>query len=131
MGLGLAPDSREAVRETLLLAEEYMAALGKSFFEELSRKRLSDAAVEEYISLLMPVDSGASAATEKGILKLREDIRKRYYHAPNVKGMRKNGYRFVNAVTDFATYASPRRETGNYREALFNRTMEGNPVTDI
>lgn len=119
----------EAAGKTLLLAGEYMAALGKSF-EELSRKRLSDAAVEEYISLLLPVDSGASAATEKGILKLREDIRRRYYHAPDLKGMGKNGYRFVNAAADFATHASPRRETKNYQEALFNRTMEGNPLTD-
>lgn len=119
----------ETAGETLLLAEEYMAALGKSF-EELSRKRVFDAAVEEYISLLLPVDSGASAATEKGILKLREDVRKRYYHAPDLKGMGKNGYCFVNAVADFATHASPRRETRNYRETLFSRTMEGNPVTD-
>ena len=29
-----------------------------------------------------------------------------------------NAYRFVNAISDFATHAKPLRETKNYRENL-------------
>lgn len=44
--------------------------------------------------------------------------------------MEKNAYRFLNAVSDFATHAKPLRETANYRENLFAATMEGNPLID-
>ena len=44
--------------------------------------------------------------------------------------MGKNGYRFVNAVSDFATHAKPLRETANYRENLFARTVDGNALID-
>ena len=44
--------------------------------------------------------------------------------------MEKNAYRFLNAVSDFATHAQPLRETATYRENLFARTMEGNPLID-
>ena len=44
--------------------------------------------------------------------------------------MGKNGYRFVNAVSDFAIHADPIRRTRNYDENLFLRTVEGNPIID-
>jgi len=42
----------------------------------------------------------------------------------------KNAYRFLCAVSDFATHAKPLRETANYKENLFARTMDGNPLID-
>ncbi len=119
----------EDARETLFMAEDYMNELGKGF-EDLSRKRLTDVAVEEYIQELLPVADDASETTEKNILRLRKDMAARYYDAPDLQGLRKNGYRFINAVSDFATHAAPIRRTKNYQETLFNKTMEGNPLTD-
>lgn len=119
----------EEAKETLFMAEDYMSQLGKEF-DGLMKKRLSDAAVEEYISLLLPIGGDASQTTEKNVLRLREDIRNRYYYAPDLKNMGKNAYRFINAVSDFATHAKPLRQVKNYQETLFNKTMEGNPVTD-
>ena len=119
----------EDARETLFMAEDYMNELGKGF-EDLSRKRLTDAAVDEYIKELLPIADDASETTEKNILRLRKDVATRYYDAPDLQGLRKNGYRFINAVSDFATHAAPIRRTRNYQENLFNKTMEGNPLTD-
>ena len=119
----------EDARETLFMAEDYMNELGKGF-EDLSRKRLTDAAVDEYIKELLPIADDASETTEKNILRLRKDVATRYFDAPDLQGLRKNGYRFINAVSDFATHAAPIRRTRNYQENLFNKTMEGNPLTD-
>lgn len=119
----------EDARETLFMAEEYMNELGKGF-EDLSRKRLTDAAVDEFIKELLPIADDASETTEKNILRLRKDVATRYFDAPDLQGLRKNGYRFINAVSDFATHAAPIRRTRNYQENLFNKTMEGNPLTD-
>ncbi len=119
----------EDARETLFMAEDYMNELGKGF-EDLSRKRLTDAAVDEFIKELLPIADDASETTEKNILRLRKDVATRYFDAPDLQGLRKNGYRFINAVSDFATHAAPIRRTRNYQENLFNKTMEGNPLTD-
>lgn len=119
----------EDARETLFMAEDYMSELGKGF-EELSRKKVSDAAVEEFIKELLPIADDATSTMEKNVMRLRNDIRKRYFYAPDLQGVRKNGYRFINAVSDFATHAAPIRRTKNYQENLFNKTMEGNPITD-
>ena len=119
----------EDARETLFMAEDYMSELGKGF-EELSRKKVSDAAVEEFIKEILPIADDATSTMEKNVMRLRNDIRKRYFYAPDLQGVRKNGYRFINAVSDFATHAAPIRRTKNYQENLFNKTMEGNPITD-
>ncbi len=119
----------EDTKETMYRAEEYMSGLGKAF-DVLSRKKVTDAAMNEYVSMLLPIADDASQIVEKNVLKQREDIMMRYKYAPDLKDMPKNGYRFINAVSDFATHSKPLRETRNYRETLFNKTMEGNPVTD-
>lgn len=116
-------------KKTLFMAKAYMAELGKGF-DALAKKRVSDAAVREYISMLLPIPDEAKEVTEKNILKLRKDLEQRYFHAPDLTGVAKNGYRFVNAVSDYATHAEPLRKTETYRETMFNKTMEGNPLID-
>ena len=83
------------------------------------------------MEILLPVEKDASILTVKNIRKLREDLRARYYDAPVLKNVGgNNAYRFVNAVSDFATHASPIRRTKNYQENLFMRTYEGNSMID-
>lgn len=61
---------------------------------------------------------------------MKEDVKARYFDAPDLKEVGKNAYRFVNAVSDFATHAKPLKERSNYRESLFSRTVEGNAMID-
>lgn len=119
----------EDARMTLFMAENYMNELSKEA-DALCRRQVSDVAVEEYIRLLLPIATDATETTERNVRKLREDLRKRYYHAPDLQEVGKNGYRFINAVSDFATHAKPLRETKSYQENLFLKTMEGNPLID-
>ena len=62
--------------------------------------------------------------------QLREDLKIRYFDAPDLQNVGKNAYRFINAVSDFATHAEPLRRTGNFKENLFVKTVEGNPLID-
>lgn len=117
-------------QETLLMAETYMNKLGKEF-ETLKRQKLSDRQIKEYIELLLPLEKTTSLVTAKNVKKLRDDLRARYYDAPDLQDMGgNNAYRFVNAVSDFATHNEPLRRTTNYKENLFMRTMDGNPMID-
>ena len=119
----------QEARDTLFMAERYMDELGKEF-EALRLKKLSDQKVMEYIEALLPVEDGSTPQQIRNIERLREDMKIRYFDAPDLQDTGKNAYRFINAVSDFATHAKPLRRTANYKENLFTRTAEGNPLID-
>ena len=116
-------------RETLQLANSYMGELGKGI-HELTTIKLSDRKVQEFINEFFPITEDLTDGQRKNNLRLQEDLKARYYNAPDLEWVGKNGWRFVNAVSDFATHADPIRKTRNYNENLFLRTAEGNPMID-
>lgn len=116
-------------KDTLFMAENYMDSLGKEF-ETLRKKSLTDKQVMEYIEILLPAEENATLQQKRNIRRLQEDMKVRYFDAPDLQDVGKNAYRFLNAVSDFATHAAPLRKTANYKENLFARTVEGNPLID-
>ena len=122
-------EKMQEAKNTLFMAEKYMDALGKEF-EALRMKSMTDAKVMEFIEELLPVDESATSQQIRNIKRLQEDMKARYFEAPDLVGLGKNAYRFINAVSDFATHAEPLRRTSNYKENLFARTVEGNPLID-
>ena len=119
----------EEAKNTLLLADEYMTALGQEF-ENLRKIKLSEKQVLDYIKILLPMEENYSLLQKRGVEKLRADMKMRYFDAPDLKDVGNNGYRFVNAVSDFATHSTPRRKTAKYKENIFARTADGNPMID-
>ncbi len=115
--------------ETLFMAEKYMENLGNEF-ERLRNINITDDMVQDEIELLLPIDKAASVTTIKNIGKLRDNMQSRYYDAPDLKNVGSNAYRFINAVSDFATHSNPLRRTANYNENMFSRTVDGNPMID-
>lgn len=96
----------------------------------MRKQKLTDKQVTDYINMLLPIDEGATKQQVTNMKRLQEDLKIRYYDAPDLKDVGSNGYRFINAVSDFATHAKPIRQTANYKENLFIRTIEGNPLID-
>ena len=116
-------------RETLLLAETYMGELGRGI-DTLSKIKLTDKKVMEFMAEFFPVTADLPEVQRKNNLRMLDNMKARYWDAPDLSHVGKNGYRFVNAVSDFATHADPIRRTKNYEENLFLRTIEGNPMID-
>ena len=119
----------EDARNTLLYADLYMGELGKAI-DRLQQIRLSDQKVYEYINALFPLMDGITEQQKKNLLRLKEEVKTRYFDAPDLQHVGKSGYRFVNAVSDFATHGKPLRQSGQYKENLFARTVEGNALID-
>lgn len=126
---GNIQDKIQEAKDTLFMAEEYMDCLGVEF-EQLRRQKITDAQVKEYFEQLLPMEKEPTPIQSKNIIRLREDMMRRYYDAPDLQKVGNNAYRFVNAVSDFATHSSPLRRTANYNENLFARTVDGNPLID-
>lgn len=119
----------EEAKQTLFMAEKYMSRLGREF-ENLRKIELTDRQVMDYIKLFLPYENEDNSLHVRNINRLREDMQKRYFDAPDLKDVGNNAYRFVNAVSDFATHSEPIRRTKNFKENLFSRTVEGNPLID-
>jgi phage/plasmid-like protein (TIGR03299 family) len=116
-------------RDTIFMAHNYMGELGKEI-HTLSGIKLSDRKVMEMMSTFFPVTADMTDAQKRNNLRLLEDMKLRYFDAPDLADVGKNGWRFVNAVSDFATHSAPIRKTKNYNENLFVRTAEGSPMID-
>ncbi|WP_411679604.1 DUF932 domain-containing protein [Clostridium thailandense] len=115
--------------KTLLLAEHYMKKLddeGKS----LNLKRIADRKVMKFIEDLIPMPDNPSKLQENNIDLLKTDMKLRYFEAPDLVDLPKTAWRFINAVSDFATHITPLRKTENYKENLFAKTIDGNALID-
>jgi len=119
----------EDAKNTLLYADKYMAELGKTI-DYLNQQKLSDRQVLEYIDSMFPLLLNPSEQQVKNIMRMKEDMKVRYFDAPDLQHIGKNAYRFINAVSDFATHAKPLRTRSGYRENLFARTVDGNAMID-
>ena len=119
----------EDARYTLLYADQYMAELGRTI-DQMNQQKLSDRQVMEYIDSLFPILPNPSEQQIKNMLRMKEDMKARYFDAPDLQHVGKNAYRFINAVSDFATHAKPLQERSGYRENLFARTVDGNAMID-
>ncbi|MFQ6971656.1 MAG: DUF932 domain-containing protein [Enterocloster aldenensis] len=119
----------EDARYTLLYADQYMGELGKSI-DRMQQMKLSERQVMEYIDALFPLYDNPTPQQRKNLLCMKGDMKARYFDAPDLKHVGKNGYRFMNAVSDFATHSKPLRCSANYKENLFAKTVEGNPLID-
>lgn len=119
----------QEARDTILMANDYMRELGKEV-HTLTGIKLPDRKVMEFMSEFFPVTEDMTDAQKRNNKRLLDDLKLRYFEAPDLDHVGKNGWRFVNAVSDFATHAEPIRRTKNYNENLFLRTAEGNPLID-
>ena len=119
----------DEARATLQLANKYMNCLGKEF-NHLQQKKISERKVLEFIEELIPEPENASFQQKRNVARLREDMKRRYFDAPDLKDLGNTAYRFVNAVSDFATHAKPIRETKDYQSNLFMKVVDGNPLID-
>ena len=119
----------QEARQTLAMADQYMERLGVEL-ERLRRQEMTEGQVRGYIERLLPIGEDAGQMTARNVRKLRDDMMARYLDAPDLKDLGDNAYRFINAVSDHATHADPIRRTKNYKENLFMKTYEGNPMID-
>lgn len=115
--------------DTLFMAEKYMECLGREF-EALRKKSLTDGQVKDFIEMLIPSDGAVTMQQRRNVKRLRDDMASRYFYAPDLEGLGRNAYRFINCVSDHVTHAEPLRKTMKYKENLFGRVIEGSPLID-
>ena len=138
----------EEARYTLESADRYMKALEEEF-GELKLKKITEDQVRRMADDLLKAEFKdlAQKATvddkvvsiqdfvkqqkfEEKLNRKRNDILNIYFDKPDLKGTEHTAFRFINAVSDYATHTTDHKDTKNYQENLFMRTVDGNPLID-
>ena len=138
----------EEARFTLSSAEKYMKALEEEF-GELKLKKVTDKQVEDMTDKLLEIEFNNlfNKALKTGkIVDFKERLRQQkyedklkrkkndiitiYHDKPDLVGTERSAFRFVNAVSDYAIHTDDHKQTKNYQENLFMRTIDGNGLID-
>lgn len=138
----------EEARFTLSSAEKYMEALEEEF-GELKLKTVTDKQVRDMTEKLLEIEFNnlynkaiktgniidfkerlRQQKYEEKLATKRNDILTIYHEKPDLVGTEKSAFRFVNAVSDYATHTEDHKQTRNYQENLFMRTIDGNNLID-
>jgi len=134
----------EEARYTLSSATHYMEALEEEF-GELKLKKVTEKQVRDMTEKLLQIefDNLYKKAIKTGkivdfkqqnaeakITRKRNDILNIYFDKPDLRGTEQTAFRFVNAVSDYCTHTNDHKQTKNYRENLFMKTIDGHPMID-
>ena len=69
-----------------------MVELGKAV-DRLNHQKLLERQVCEYIDTLFPLVDNAFQLQKKNLMRMKEDVRARFYDAPDLQHVGKNAYR--------------------------------------
>ena len=120
----------EEAKQVLLQADNYYTGL-----EETARRlreiKLEKKQVRELIDKLVPIDE--NKMSENKIISLQQERERMAYiflDAPDLQNESFNGYRFVNAISDYETHLIPKRFTENYKENRLIQLVTQNSLVD-
>lgn len=123
-----AAEKLQAVKEAVGNIGEY----NKQFVATANRLmdiKMSEGALENNLALLFPTTSLTTEGQEKVIMERRNNVRDIFLNAPDLKAQ-KNGWGFVNAVSDYATHYLPEYDEEMYRTSMFKKVIAGHPLID-
>lgn len=145
---GKIDEKLEEARYTLASAERYMEVLAEEF-GELKLKKVTESQVRNMTERLLQIEFDAlykKAVHDPRIINLGEYMRRHdyegkldrkrqeilgiYFEKPDLRETEHTAFRFVNAVSDYATHTADHRETKHYQENLFMKTIDGNSMID-
>lgn len=120
----------EVAKETLEHYNAYLSAMN----DQIERQKtifLEDKQLENMINLMFQFKEEDSQRTKEKVMLQRTQLLDTYRNAPDLDGYGNTAFRFVNAVSDWATHHIPSRQTKNWRSNLMQNTLEGNKYIDM
>lgn len=138
----------EEARFTLSSAEKYMEALEEEF-GELKLKKVTEAQVRNMTEKLLEIEFNNlfnKALKTGNVIDFKERLRQQkyedklnmkrndiltiYHDKPDLVGTEHSAFRFINAVSDYATHTADHKQTRNYQENLFMKVADGHSMID-
>ncbi len=114
---------------TLQLANRYMEEM-KNEFDNLYNIKLTTNDVTSLIEKIVPIDDAWKDTQKNNMQGIRDDIKYRFYNAPDLKELQLTGARMVQAVADTASHIEPIRVTKYAGENRMKKAIEGDTLLD-
>lgn len=126
--MGRMEDKLHEAEVTLGLAEQYMDDLSV-VAERLANVSLNNDEIRAIVEEMFPMNDDSPERTKANMQKAKTEFMVAYY-MPDIEKFRNTAWGILNACSDFATHASPQRNTTTYQERNFERIIYGHPMLD-
>ena len=111
--------------KTLGLTNKYMAELER-VMTEAKEIKVDEVVLNRFVGYLLPINKDDTKRKADHIKEMRDDIIFRWKNAPDLSETAKDGYRFLNAVSDFGVHTAIHKDTPTFKENLFGKVITGN-----
>jgi len=122
-------DRLEEARNILLHTERYMGALAEEA-ESLQKIKFTNNDMINLTNALLPYGKQATERQKATVDDRRNQLLAVINGKDDIQQYGNTAYKFLNAVSDFATHAESRRNTSTANERLFENTITGNFLMD-
>ena len=107
----------------------YLGAMEKEIERE-KRILLEDRHLDQMINKLLAFKEDDTDRVKERVRRERSELRRYYEDSYDLDGYERSAFRFMNAVSDWATHREPTKRTKNYASNLFQNTLNGNEYID-
>jgi len=118
----------DEAHRTLELAGQYISRLAVEA-DKMATKKVSDEQFNTFVANLFPITNDMSDRQKSNAEANREGLIQ-CYGADDLANFVGTQWGIFNAVSDFATHATPARLTDTYWENNWGKVMEGHPTID-
>lgn len=109
---------------------EYLGMMSQKI-EQQKQCLLEERHIDNFLNQMFPFKQEDIPRVKETAMTQRNEVKAVYYQTDDLDGYENSGFRFVNAVSDWATHHVPKRNTANYRSNLFKNTLNGNKYIDM
>jgi phage/plasmid-like protein (TIGR03299 family) len=118
----------EEARMCLQLTDKYMQNLDIEA-DRLANATLYKEQIDEILDELFPITDNDSDRKKQNVQSAKDNFYVAYF-MPDILKFGESAWRAVNAMSDFVTHSTPKRNTKSYNENRWGKIMDGHAIMD-
>lgn len=118
----------EEAKLCLQMADKYMQNLDIEA-DRLANTILRKEQIDEILNELFPIDDNDSDRKKQNAQDAKDNFYVAYF-MPDILKFGESAWRAVNAMSDFVTHSTPKRNTASFNENRWGKIMDGHAIMD-
>lgn len=118
----------EEAKLCLQMADKYMQNLDIEA-DRLANATLYKEQIDEILDELFPITDNDSDRKKQNVQSAKDSFYVAYF-MPDILKFGESAWRAVNAMSDFVTHSTPKRNTASYNENRWGKIMDGHAIMD-
>lgn len=118
----------EEAKLCLGLAKQYNSELD-AHADEWANTKFERERIDEIFNEMFPIDDETTERKKNNIQEIKDEYYTAYY-MPDITQFRDTAWGAINAMSDFVSHCSPKRNTANYNTNRWEKIIDGHPMLD-